>query len=275
MQRVPEPDTVMDTDPSVEAFDAAGLPGGPLYPIYLFNGIRLSALLPPNALVVDLACGPGQFLAHLLTGREDLRGVGIDLSQPMLDVAAAHWGELGLGERVRLVRGDVRETPVLIAERVAAVVCMSALHQCPDRETLCGVLEAVRELRERDGCAVWLFDLVRPEDEKLVSLIPRSHEMFSGRRLTPAFKQDWMNSLRAGWTFAELSEALRECGLEALGIEANNSQLHVLPPAERLDPLDQPPWLGADLDATERKLLSGLADAFSAAGLDEPDRLLP
>ena len=88
------------------------------------------------------------------------------------------------------------------------------------------LLGAVARIRVRDGAAVWLFDLVRPEDPALVELLPRTHELSSRTELPAAFKADWMSSLRAGWTFEELSRALVAAGLDLHRVTANYSQLH-------------------------------------------------
>ena len=62
LERIPEQDIVMQEGNAVAAFDAAGLNGGPLFPIYHFNSLGYSQLLPQGAVVVDLFCGPARFI---------------------------------------------------------------------------------------------------------------------------------------------------------------------------------------------------------------------
>ncbi|MCG8442111.1 MAG: methyltransferase domain-containing protein, partial [Caulobacterales bacterium] len=192
---------------------------------------ELSRHVPEGGVVLDLACGPARFLGCLLAGRPDLRAVGLDLSQAMLDRARDNLAEAGLSDRVTLVRADWTEADRAAPGAVDAVSCLSALHHCPTFADLSAVMAALARLRARDGAAVWLFDLVRPESETMLQLIPRSHEMASGKALPAAFKADWITSLRAGWTVEEMARAAQEAGLALTSAHANYSQLHYAPRA--------------------------------------------
>lgn len=246
LPRRPEPEIVMESHDSVTAFDSAGAEGGPLVPIYHFNATAVSRLIPRNGRVLDLACGPGNFLAHLLEGRPDLRAVGLDLSGEMLAVARQNFERRGLSERVELVQGDWSRADdavqALSDAAVDAVTCLSALHHCPTRADLTAVLSAIARLRQTSGSAVWLFDLVRPESEDLLELIPRAFEVASRSALPVAFKRDWSTSLHAGWTMEEFSLSLNEAGLRANSVEADYSQLHTLPPVRASD--ERIEWAG-------------------------------
>lgn len=227
IERVPEPETVMEGVQSVDAFYRAGLPGGPMFPIYQFNCLQLSRLLPHGAVVLDVACGPAHFLSQLLAGRPDLTAIGVDLSAPMLDMARRHGKGAGLEHRLTLIRADVEQTVDVVAGPVDAIVCMAALHQCGDVSALRRMLAAIRRVQQRDGCVVWLFDLERPHNEHTIEVITDAHDMFSDQ--TPQsepFKRDLVNSLRAGWTHEELRRATVDAGLKLNSAHGNQAQLH-------------------------------------------------
>ena len=250
----------METPEAVDAFHWAGEPGGPLFPSYVVMAQALAADLAPGATVVDLFCGSGRLTATLLGGRPDLRAVGVDLSQRMLAVAARNLADAGVGERVELVRADASTVDEVVRGPVGAVVSMSALHHCPTEDDLRDVLAAVARVRERDGAAVWLFDLVRPEEEALVERIPRGYEIVSGARLPPAFRADWKTSLRAGWSAEELGAACRAVGLDVVSTAADHSQLHRVPPAAAVA---GPAWQRGEVSEGDLRRVERLAGALS------------
>ena len=60
----------------------------------------------PPASVLDLGTGPGTLLCALLAEWPEARGIGVDRSAEALGYARRNVAALGLGDRVRLVRGD-------------------------------------------------------------------------------------------------------------------------------------------------------------------------
>ncbi len=253
----------MESADSVRAFHGAGAPGGPLAPIYHFNATRFSALLPVGGTVVDLFCGSAQTLRRLLVGRPDLRGIGIDLSERMLETATANLADAGVHDRVQLRRGDAAQVETLITEHVDGIVSLSALHHCPTEQDLRSVLASIARVRDRDGSGVWLFDLVRPADESIIGLIPRAHEVSAGAELDAAFKRDWVSSLRAGWTFEEFRESLDVAGLSLESVEANYSQLHWASPVSSTGTAAE--WDGPIPDRADVARADALAAAMGFA----------
>ncbi|WP_343069984.1 peptide chain release factor N(5)-glutamine methyltransferase [Jannaschia sp. Os4] len=65
-----------------------------------------AALEAPFARVVDLGTGSGAILGSLLAGRPDATGVGTDLSDAALAVAARNLAALGVDGRATLLRAD-------------------------------------------------------------------------------------------------------------------------------------------------------------------------
>ncbi len=106
--------------------------------------------------VLDVACGPGnftRFLADALAdaGRGDALVIGLDASEPMLARAAADTARADLDEHVAYVLGDARELPFEDGS-VDAVCCYAALYLVP--EPMRVFAELVRVLRPGGRLAV-------------------------------------------------------------------------------------------------------------------------
>lgn len=95
------------------------------------------ARIDPQALVLDVACGTGEFERLLLQDHPNQHIIGIDLSTEMLAIAQA---KLQHYSTVTLRSGSVTALP-LKDESVDTVVCASAFHyfDCP--------LDALAEMR--------------------------------------------------------------------------------------------------------------------------------
>lgn len=78
------------------------------------------AILPDDARVLDMACGPGNITRYLLDRRPGLRVLGIDLSENMLVLAAAN------NSGARFQRLDCRHIRQLAA-RFDAITCGFAM----------------------------------------------------------------------------------------------------------------------------------------------------
>lgn len=65
-----------------------------------------AGLAAPFESVLDLGLGSGCILLSLLAERADVRGVGVDLSAPALDVARANAAALNVADRVAFLQSD-------------------------------------------------------------------------------------------------------------------------------------------------------------------------
>lgn len=90
-----------------------------------------------DELVLDAGCGTGRDAAALLERWPDVRMVGIDGSQQMLDQARER-----LGDRATLIRADLTE-PLPLDEPVDAVMSVAAFHWIRDHAGLFRTLHAV------------------------------------------------------------------------------------------------------------------------------------
>jgi tRNA (cmo5U34)-methyltransferase len=208
--RVPEPMVMHEAEAAV-AFHRAGSDDGPLVPQYELCARGMSKLIALGGMVLDLGSGSGRFLAYLATRRPDAQVLGVELSEPMLDLGRQMLAAEHLADRVRLVQGDMTDCSHLVPEHLDLLSCMLALHQLPSAVELSGALRQVAAIRESTGCAVWLSDIVRLQDDSVMK-----EWMSLAPDVDPAFRRDALASEAAGWTQAELAQALDEAGLGAL-----------------------------------------------------------
>jgi tRNA (cmo5U34)-methyltransferase len=202
---------VMDEPQAAAAFDLAGSGDGPLIPQYELCARGMSHLLAAGGTVVDLGSGSGRFLAYFAQRRPDAQVIGVELSRPMAELGRRVLFAEGLGERVRLIEADMTACEDIVPAQVDLLSCMHALHQLPSEVELLQTLEQVAAIRERTGCAVWIWDLVRLDDDDAIT-----RWVAQGPDADPLFHHDALAGEAAAWTNDELTQALAQAGLEDL-----------------------------------------------------------
>ncbi len=206
--RVPE-SMVMDEPDGVVEYDQFG--EVVQVPVHHFNALSISRLLREGGTVLDLGCGSGRLLARLAQGRPDVRIIGLDLSEPMLETGRRLLAQQGLTERVELRRADITTFDAEVSERPDVVCCNLALHQLPNEDLLTQCLGAISRTRERTGCGVHIFDIARFRNPRTFPAI-MSLVVMPGRVVL----NDAIASERAAFTFSELTGFLARAGLAEL-----------------------------------------------------------
>jgi demethylmenaquinone methyltransferase/2-methoxy-6-polyprenyl-1,4-benzoquinol methylase len=78
-----------------------------------WRDVAVDALaLPPGARVLDLCTGTGDLAVATVRRVQGSTVVGVDFASEMLRLALAKVRDLGLGTRIRLVRGDATQIPL-------------------------------------------------------------------------------------------------------------------------------------------------------------------
>lgn len=267
LARQPEPASVMDAVSGVASFHAAGDDDGLLLPVYHFNALAVSKLLPPNGVLLDLGSGSGQFLRYLACRRPDVKIIGLELSAEMIRVGREMLRREGLAGRVTLRQADMTALPLEALERIDAISCIYALHHLPDFAAAQRCLNGVAALHRRDGCGVWLFDHVRPRRTDTAERFP---EIFTPEAAAD-FRRDSRNALLASFSFEELSSLCAATGAERFGHA--QSKLLKLFQAHWLDrrrndfaAQANAAWVEAELPPTMRKKFRQLRGLFSKHG---------
>jgi SAM-dependent methyltransferase len=253
LARTPEPTATMASAESVAGFDDQG--GSSLLPIYRFNALAIHRLAPRGAQIIDLGCGTGRFLAYLALHRPDLKILGIDFAEAMVEVGRRHLARAGLDGRVRLLHGDMREFRRLTPARTDLVTSIFSLHHLTTCDDLLACLREAAQTIENQHSQLWIFDHVRPRRQRTAKDVP---EIFTPDA-SPAFCEDSRNSLSASWSFGELRTALR--ATFPAGVRAARSrllplyQIHWTPPPATENHGQWPgQWIeGAGLSAAVRR----------------------
>ncbi|MCF8060996.1 MAG: class I SAM-dependent methyltransferase [Deltaproteobacteria bacterium] len=208
LQRIPEPAVVMEDPERVRAFHDQGDPStGPLLPVYHLNAVATSRLMPLGGRLLDGGSGSGRNLIYLARCRQDIRITGLDMSGEMVSLGNAEIRKAGLEDRVRLVVGDMTDLEAGVQDRVDVVSSIFAFHHLPRREALHQCLESMARLVDRFGCAVWSFDHARPRLRWTADIFPGIFTPES----PDFFNRDSTNSLKASFSFEELSASFDAC----------------------------------------------------------------
>lgn len=152
----------------------------------------------PASRVLDVGCGGAAHLVHLLRQDPHAHGVGLELDPAVADLAQAAVHRAGLGERARVVCGDVRDfLEQEPRERFDLVLLANVIYYVPPRERV-GFLRSLAQRLEHGG-RVLLVSTALTDDSfsRHFDLLLRAH---AGDRRLPRM--------------AELAEQLREAGLD-------------------------------------------------------------
>lgn len=202
--RVPEPSEAMENPEQIRAYVKAYEWGGPTSALQLYHLRQLSRMIRPGDTVVDLACGPGPLLLELAALYPDCRFVGVDLSQPMLDVLLEQARERKLLANVETRCEDIRALPSFGQSQVDMVITTSALHHLPDIESLDATFARVQSLLKSDG-GFYAFDfgLLRSRETRalMVEEVARSAPEITA--------VDYKHSLDAAFPIGQVIRAAR------------------------------------------------------------------
>ena len=192
-----EPDLVMDDPEKVAAYTRAGREDGVMAPVYLFHCAQVCEVIRPGDTVVDLGCGPATQLAMVARLNPDVRFVGVDLSEEMLERARAYVTEQGLGN-VAFQQADVTDLGFLGDASVDAVFSTVALHHLPDVGHLERTFAEVARVL-RPGGGLYLVDFGHLKSEKSIEYFAYQYS----DRQPELFTLDYLYSLRAAFPLAD------------------------------------------------------------------------
>jgi tRNA (cmo5U34)-methyltransferase len=204
---------VMDDPETVGQFHTGGASNPGMRAVYDLCARALDALLPRHGHLLDLGVGSGRALSAVLRRRPDVRVTAVDLAPTMLSTARELFDAEGLGERVELLRADIRTLP----ERIStgpwdAISCMWTLHQLPDFDSLRDAVNQIAAIQRRSGAAVWISDFQRMRDPTACR-----NMLVLGDPASPAvLRQDAIASEAAAFTITELSNELATAGLHGM-----------------------------------------------------------
>lgn len=163
-------------------------------PLSISHADRLLASLEPSegSRLVDLGCGWGGLLLRALTETQGARGIGVDQNSVYLDRARSAARNLGIGDRVRFVLGDI----VRFSDAGDRVICIGADHAWGGAERALTHLSPTVDAGGRVlfGCGYWN----RPASPKLIEMLGNLPASFEA---VPALARS------SGWTVLSADSA--------------------------------------------------------------------
>lgn len=204
MQRIPEPE-LMNELQQARAYARADFSEPHDHFISLFR--EAFAAIPPNAVVLDLGCGPADISRRF--ARAFPEGVihGVDGAANMLALGNEANGEAGLTDRIELIQKYLPCTS-LPYDSYDIIISNSLLHHLADPDVL---WQSILQFG-RAGTAVFVMDLLRPPSKQLVQ---HYVERYAGNE--PAvLREDFYASLCAAYTEEEINMQLDKAGMSQL-----------------------------------------------------------
>lgn len=158
----------------------------------------------PRGWVLDLGCGPADIPLRLKRRHPELRVVGVDGAEAMLEHARALWDAAGASGDAVWIRGRVPDLD-MGGRPVDAVISNSLLHHLHEPQ---GLWRAVRHLGA-PGAPVLVMDLIRPPSADRVRQVVEAY----AAEAPPVLRRDFEASLHAAFTLEEVRAQLDAAGL--------------------------------------------------------------
>lgn len=208
LPRVPEPE-VMDEVGEVEAYSSAAAQTylSTIDDTFVTHALRLVAhmqALGVAGTALDIGTGPGQIVRKLAAHLAGWLIIGVDRSPNMIrEAIAGRHASAKLAARLDFMVADANCLP-FAGGSFDLVLCNSVLHHL---ENPARVLAEIARVVKPNG-AILVRDLARPS--RIAFPI---HSRWGGRHYTGTMYKLYRDSLRAAYTFKELSAMLRESPL--------------------------------------------------------------
>jgi ubiquinone/menaquinone biosynthesis C-methylase UbiE len=199
MQRILEPE-IMDDAEQALAYAKADFAASNQWFVDQFS----RDFPAPLERLLDIGCGPGDVDVRLARARPTTRITAVDGAINMIRLAQQTVEAAGLGGRIRLAHGRIPGLALPDAP-FDAILSKDLLHHLADPQTL---WSEVRRLG-RAGTAVFVMDLFRPATPAQARAIVET----VAPDADPILKTDFINSLCAAFTVAEVAAQLRAARL--------------------------------------------------------------
>jgi len=210
MQRVPEPEELMEDAVQVAAYAAADFQESNSNFMKLFERHFGEAKISGCAL--DIGCGPGDICFRFARAYPNCQVHGLDGSEEMLAFARKTLQQQPpiLRGRVRFIHGRIPEA-ALPRPRYDIILCNSLLHHLPDPAVLWQFIKKTAA----ENAPVLVMDLKRPPSEADARTLVNQY----AENEPEILRRDFYNSFLAAFEPEEVRSQLRSAGLANLSVE--------------------------------------------------------
>jgi 2-polyprenyl-3-methyl-5-hydroxy-6-metoxy-1,4-benzoquinol methylase len=205
MERVLEPE-IMDGEEQVRAYARADFAQENQWFVDQFLEIFQDFR---EGVVLDLGCGPGDILIRLAQACPSLTLIGVDASEPMINLAQTAIDEANVGDRVRVLCQRFQD--IKLPEQADAIISNSLVHHVPNPFQF---WYAMKQLG-KPGAPVLVMDLLRPETTEEAQALVDQYAANEPEQL----RRDFYNSLLAALTEDEVAAHLAEMNMSRLLID--------------------------------------------------------
>ena len=219
MRRRLEPE-LMNGDAQVQAYADADFSSGDQATIEAIQRLLApTSPLPPDPLVVDLGCGPGNITIRLAGLFPKAQIIGIDGAESMLALAReqAQQQQLEMSFLCQTLQ-EVLRGPLL--GQADLIVSNSLLHHLHQPDLLWKVTQALAA----PGCRTLHRDLRRPDSDAEVQQLLLKHLQWAPEVL----RHDFAASLAAAFEPQEVTAELHKLGLDQLTVLAEDDRYLVV-----------------------------------------------
>ncbi len=207
MQRIPEPEELMDDVAQARAYASADFSEANTLFVGLVEQAPAAAL---RGRLLDLGCGPAEIPLTLARRHPELEIDAVDGAPAMLELArGALDSDAEAADRVRLLC-EILPCERLPRRAYGLVASNSLLHHLADPAVM---WQTVAQCA-RPNAYVAVMDLARPASEIAVDALVETYALGEPEVL----RRDFRNSLFAAYTPAEVEAQLQAAGLEGLTV---------------------------------------------------------
>lgn len=199
----------MSKQEQCSAFDTA--PRKILRDIFL-KYIKKSIIIESN--VIDLGCGPADYIIELCKENPDIKITGVDGSAEMIAIAQQAVYSSNLIDQIFL-KNSMFEN---INEKYDTVISTNTLHHSSDPNEFWKIIKKISNKN------LFVLDLLRPDTEKEVEKIIELH----AANTNLYYQKDFRNSLKAAFTLQEIKKQLIENNLGHLTVETLDNKIVII-----------------------------------------------
>jgi len=153
-----------------------------------------------EGLVLDLGCGPADIPIRLARACPSLNIMGLDASEPMINLGQSAVEEAKLSDRIRLACEKFQD--LQLQEPGDAIISNSLVHHVPNPYKFWYALKHLA----KPGAPIFVMDLLRPETTEEAQALVDQYAANEPEQL----RRDFYNSLLAAFTEDEVAAHLAE-----------------------------------------------------------------